>query len=149
MLTTLAGHAYAGEASTSQAFTAVLDGILEMAAGQIETLKVYNPANEGELLSETWEEDPASYKTFVSNLRRLRDRWAEAQEAAIPTLATILHELFGEETERAFVRQSEKITAAREGGQLRSVIGSGLLTTTFGRSVPVRPNTFYGDAPSR
>ena len=149
VLTTLAGHAYAGEVSTSQAFTAVVDGILQMASGQIDPLQVYNPANEGELLSEKWNEHPETYRTFVLELRRLRARWAEAQEASIPTLAPVLDELFGEETKRAFQRQAERISKARRAGKLRSVVGSGLLTTAAGRGVSVRPNTFYGHAPSR
>jgi hypothetical protein len=147
VLTTLAGHAYVGEVSTSQAFTAVLDGILQMTAGRVEPLQVCNPANEGELLSEKWQDDPASYRTFVSHLHLLRVRWAEAQATSIPTLAAILDELFGEETQRAFRRQSQRITTAREAGALRSTLGSGLLTTTAGRSVPVRDNTFFGDVP--
>jgi hypothetical protein len=120
-----------------------------MVAGRLEPLQVYNPANEGELLSEKWQEDPASYQTFVSHLHHLRARWAQAQDASIPSLATILDGLFGEEAKRAFQRQSERITTAREAGTLRSLVGSGLLTTTVGRSVPVRRNTFFGDAPSR
>ncbi len=149
VLTTLAAHAYAGEPSTSQSLTAVIDRMLGMTAGRIEPLPVYNPANEGELLSEKWRDDPASYHGFVAQLGRLQARWAEALKAPIPTLAGILDELFGEETKRAFRHQSERITAAREQGILRSTLGSGLLTTAAIRSAPVPRNTFFGDAPTQ
>lgn len=149
VVTTLAGHAYQGESSTSGALTAVIDGILRVVDGRVDPPEVRNPANQGELLSEQWLQDPTSFRLFVGNLRRLKQRWEQAQLASGPAHAAILEELFGEQTKHAFRRQTERVNEARASGLLRTVTGTGILSTATHRSVPVKRNTFYGDPPAR
>lgn len=149
VVTTLAGHAYQGESSTSAALAGVIDGVLRMIAGRTDPPEVRNPANPGELLSEQWRERPETFHLFLRNLGDLKLRWDQALTASGPAQAAILEDLFGEQTKQAYKKQSEKVSAARDAGLLRAATGTGILTSTAHRSVPVRRNTFYGDPPSR
>ena len=146
VLTTLAGHAYRGERSVSQAFSSVLDGIvgfIDAARRSGVRLRVWNPANSAEDLSERWEQSRFAYASFESGIRDLHIRWSRLV-ARTESVNTGLEKLFGEPVKAVFLKRASQRRDARMAGEL-GVTGSGLITSLSSAAVPIRPHTFYGE----
>ena len=146
VLTTLAGSFYAGQGTSAEALSGILEGVVA-ALPRHGRLVVMNPSNSKEDLSERWGEKPHRYEAFVDGIIALRDEWLEVMGSArLSDVSTRLEKLFGEEITKAAVRgQVELIEKARGDQVLATQRGLG----TFGAAtapafVPVRKNTFYG-----
>jgi hypothetical protein len=149
VLTTLAGRSYAGEPTTVGTFHVIAQRILNEAANANGRLRVHNPANEEELLSEKWEESPESYERFLRWMNRLAGRWSDLLTAeGIPAIRGIMAELFGEGlATSALEAHAERVQSARIGGSLSVRRKTGVLTSVAAGTgvAPVRSNTFYGE----
>jgi hypothetical protein len=75
VLTTLAGEGYTGFASTAGTMSEVLQHLRDLVSATAGPLKVYNPANRDELLSEQWVSNPAAYREFKRWLAWFTDEW--------------------------------------------------------------------------
>jgi len=145
VLTTLAGQHYAGEPHPFDALRTIVRGI-NAAIPVVGRLKVCNPANPHEDLSERWDAQPDAYQAFVTEIRDLGRRLLELESSkGIPDGTRLLEALFGEEVARGAVRSQVKaVEDARNASSLR-VVRTGALTTTTSAAVVVKPNSFYGD----
>jgi hypothetical protein len=97
--TTLAGEAYGGQQSTSEAINRYLAYVSQLIETHpVTPFRVLNPSNEGEVLSERWESDYAVYEAFKSQVSGFRATWMRLLGAeGIPQIHQVLKELFGED----------------------------------------------------
>ncbi|MCI0619250.1 nucleotidyltransferase, partial [bacterium] len=72
VLTTLAGHLYHNDSFLLDAFTNIVDGIVELIERTEKPIIVYNPTNAKEILSEKWHEKPEAYKLFKQKITALK-----------------------------------------------------------------------------
>jgi hypothetical protein len=141
ILTTLAGHAYEGEPSVSEALGGVLARVIS-AIPSVGRLYVYNPKNSKEDFSESWN-NAGKYQAFVAGLRDFRSDVAVLQLLRGPALAKKLEEMFGEYVKPAFEKRAVRLEEARKSGNLR-MAPKGVITTT-GSGLLIPPNNFYGE----
>ena len=150
MLTTLAGEFYGNQSSVNDAIEGILDGILKSAkSGEI---KVLNPQNKLEVLSERWEENPELYDSFLLFISDFREKWLEisnAKEKGFIEVAIILKEMFGEEPISKGLNKQAKVNEAfRKSGKL-GITAAGLVsfapTVAAEEFTSVKRNTFYGE----
>lgn len=148
VLTTLAAQNYRGHSSVTEAMSVILNGIVgmipDLAAGR---LKVQNPTNPAEDLSEKWGGDPEAYLAFVSWVTGFRDRWGElTQQRGLPNVRAILEKMFGERVAKEVVEDHLKsLDGPRQSGGLAVERGTGTIVSAASSSATVIPrNTFYG-----
>ncbi len=146
LLTTLAAHAYRGEPSVSQALTSVLGGIVGFVdasrrAGE-RRLKVVNPSNISEDLSERWD-DPDAYEAFETGIRDFKRRWSQLVQQGGNVNAD-LRGLFGEQVTMVLRKRATHLQESRVARKL-GVTGTGIITSVAAGVIPARPNTFYGE----
>ncbi len=147
VLTTLAGQHYAAEQTTLDALSWIVARV-RASLPRSDRLKVYNPSNLREDLSERWDADPSAYDVFVEGMLALHHSLQSLRAArGIPPIKKILGELFGEElAETVINEQARDVQQERKAGRLRVATVSGSLTSANGsRTAPIRRNTFYGD----
>jgi hypothetical protein len=145
VLTTLAGHHYAGEARATDALLGVLNGIIHEIEATSGPLVVRNPTNEAEIFSEAWAADPTAYRVFVDYIYALRDKVeALLHTTGMEKIAAAISELFGETIARKAVESyTQRQQALREDGKLR-FSGSAGLTIASNGTAPIPRNTFFG-----
>lgn len=147
VLTTLAGLNYSGERSLSEALVTVVKGI-NMSASSTARLRVFNPANLDEELTEKWNSDRTAYEAFVAGMNKLQlGMHAILNAAPYAELEKALTNMFGENvTTQALREHAESIERAREAGSLSAARHTGILATSVAvGTVPVARHTFYGD----
>jgi hypothetical protein len=148
VLTTLAGEAYQGAAFTPFAVQTYLDHATTLAdASGAAPFRVLNPSNSGELLSEKWESDTASYRLYRTELGAFRARWANLLQAeTLSDFNRILRELFGEEvTTNAVGEYSRLIANERTRGAIGLRTASPALVVGHGPGIqPISRNTNHG-----
>lgn len=149
VLTTLAGHSFFGALSTSDAFGKIIDAVAAATAQGEVPLRVVNPAQPNELLSEQWQREPHTYQLFAARMADLSKRWAGIQQSAdIEAVASALGAMFGEPvTQRAFKRlTAEHVELRRREGSLGVSRSTGALSIApIAGVAAVRRNTFYGE----
>ena len=144
VLTTLAADAYRAERSVSEAIASILHGILETvraaeAAGR--RLKVINPSNILEDLSERWDDDEEAYRGFKAGIQQLSRRW-DALLLAGGNQNAELERLFGEPVKTVLEKRAERLHESRFEKKL-SVTTAGVISAGSGVArIPV--NTFHG-----
>jgi hypothetical protein len=146
VLTTLAAQHYGAETSVSLGLHTVLTGIVSSFPSN-DRLRVYNPSNWKEDLSERWNDNPDAYKAFVEGTRKLRQDWEGLLlTTGINEIAAKLSKLFGEEVTTAVVKERAlEMEVKRQRGILGVSPSSGLIvSTTNTGATPIRQNTFYG-----
>src|SRR5207237_4158525 len=147
---TLAAQNYAGHASVSEAMTIVLSGIAGMIPNVAHRrLKVTNPTNPDEDLSERWDGDPDAYLAFVSWLTDFRANWAELmRQQSLPNIKAVLEKMFGERIAKEVVEEHIKAyDESRLAGGLGVERGTGRIVPAATAAATAIPrNTFYGDA---
>ena len=149
VLTTLAGNLYRGEESVSMAVGNILAEIAESVRVSHPRLVVLNPSNRDEDLSERWDSNPNAYREFANGIADFKAQWnALSTLRGIDKLARALERLFGEQLAKlAIEKQARDIESARSRNELAVKKGSGIVTGLASvSSIPVRPNTFYGEA---
>jgi hypothetical protein len=148
VLTTLAGHHYAGESNVAPALTGILNRIVAAIPENGPRLAVLNPSNLKEDLSERWNLNPRSYSAFVTGMNSFLRVWTTIIGGrGIPEVTAALNSLFGENlTRRVVEEQADALQKSRRNRELRFdtksksiVVGGGLST------IPVRSNTFFGE----
>lgn len=146
VLTTLAAEHYNGEQSTSVALSCILDRIVEAVASANRAgrrLRVCNPSNPEENLSERWDDQPDAYEAFAEGMSEFRTAWS-----AILSTGAVVHKklerLFGEPVPRALAKQARRLQEARRQGGL-SVNSMGMIVGSSAAALPIRANTFHGD----
>lgn len=147
VLTTLSGHAYQGADSVAAAVDEILAGIIRVLPPPPQRLRVLNPANPLELLSECWEKTPGAYDRFVLRLHQLRRAWVDLRETrGLAPITDQLRPLFGGPLSESAVRAHvERLEEARGVRQLGILPGSGVLAPAAAAGArAIRPNTFYG-----
>ncbi|WP_234943158.1 nucleotidyltransferase domain-containing protein [Priestia megaterium] len=157
VLTTIAGIVYQRQGSVNDTITCILNGIIEMAPEK-GILKVQNPMNAEELLSERWETNPDLYNEFISFIQEFRDKW-EALNTSIGSkgiveISEILKEMFGEEPiNKGFEKAALFNESLRDTNKLGItsagvVVATSLPKTSLGATRPtinIKKNTFFGD----
>ncbi len=148
VLTTLSAQMYRGERSLARAIARILTDISDLAERSYPRIKVPNPSNADEDLSERWDAKPEAYREFVKGIAKLDAQWtALMQTRGIDRVTRVLESLFGEEIAKQVVeKQTRDIEAARGHSELAMKKGSGIIASLASSSViPIRHNTFYGD----
>lgn len=148
VLTTLAGHTYRGEFSVNRGLGEVLSGVSAMVAAVPpgQRLKVMNPSNIAEDLSEKWVAYPDHYRIFKNWLNDFRKEWAELQATrGLPNVVKLLGSMFDESVVNiALTEQQQYLEKARQSGTL-GVKSSGIMITGAAPGViSVKKNTFFG-----
>lgn len=145
VLTTLAGEAYRGGASTA---LSLLD-FLESLERRIEAalpghITVLNPTNPDECFSEIWGREPASYPAFVRFVRDFRIRFSELlHQRGLADVTTLAGELFGEDVAQAAAKRvTERLRAVKDAGRL--AFGAGGIITAGVGGRRIQPHSFYG-----
>jgi SMODS domain-containing protein len=147
VLTTLAAQNYLGHTSVSEAMGVVLNGILRMIPDVAQgRLKVTNPTNPAEDLSERWDADPEAYLAFVSWIRGFRVEWEELmQQRGIHNVKAKLEKMFGERVTKEAVEEHIKAyESPRQTGGLGVGKGTGLIVPASSSATTIPRNTFYG-----
>lgn len=143
LLTTLAAHAYRGEAGLFEAVThaaEVMPGLVESRGGR---LWVPNPVQDEENFADKWEAHPERYRRFVTWMRRLQQDLEEAaDQRGLDLVVGRLVEGFGVEVKKAAEGFGLRYQDTRRTGALMSAAGTGALITSAGARV--RDHTFYG-----
>jgi hypothetical protein len=145
VLTTLAADVYGGQTSVSHAINSILAGIIsriETAQKSGNRLRVPNPANPNEDLSERWNQNPPAYRAFESFIRDFHLSWSRLL-ATGRNVNTELEELFGEPVKTVLKKQAKKLQEERLAGRL-GVSGTGLITVATSARIPIPQNTFHG-----
>jgi hypothetical protein len=147
VLTTLAGLHATGGLSILETLEQTLLVIAARSPSDY-VLKVHNPCNASELLSERWENTPGSYEafrtwvlTFIAKLRALR------AAVGLPEVVRQLAELFGEKPAHAARKAMiDTVEDGRRFGQLSAGAGGSLLISPITTERPaVARNTFFGE----
>lgn len=147
VLTTLAAQNYLGHASVSEALGVILDGILRMIPDVTQgRLKVVNPTNPDEDLSERWGYDPEAYLAFVSWVGGFRAEWSELmRQRGLPNVKSALEKMFGERVTKEVVEeQLRAYDSPRQDGGLGVMKGTGLIVPASSSATTIPRNTFYG-----
>jgi hypothetical protein len=150
ILTTLAGHLYRGEDHPTDALTTILDGIYMRAnAGPI---RLQNPSNTKESITDRWNDKPAMYDAFITEVFGFRVRWHELVKGGrYPNFVDELKALFDEAPViRAVTKFAERRREASQSGNLIMEKATGILSVN---SVPAvaagyvqgKGHTFYGE----
>jgi hypothetical protein len=146
VLTTLAGHAYAGERSVSESLNLVLSriiGFIENSHRSGTRLRVWHPAHPVEDLSETWSNNPAAYQAFENGIRAFSERWSRLMTRNA-NVNSELEAMFGEPVKTVLKKRVQRLQESRLAGQV-GVSSTGIISRTGPSVIPVRPNTFYGE----
>ncbi|MEQ8687685.1 MAG: nucleotidyltransferase [Imperialibacter sp.] len=149
ILTTLAAQFYDGQASISEAFESIVSSI----RNHIQTLyphrpfELPNPVNPGENLADVWEAEPELYQHFISFIEHIYKEWEELKEShGIEEEAELMKGMFGEDPYiRAMEAKADSVNQKRENGGLGILSTGVMVDRAVEKSLPVKPNTFYGD----
>src|SRR5262249_39468449 len=78
VLTTLAAHYYSGQPAVSETLRVILDGIggaISLADSRLDRIRVCNPSNPAEDLSERWDNNSNAYRAFKEGIREFHQQW--------------------------------------------------------------------------
>jgi hypothetical protein len=146
IITTLAGNAYSGSPTVAQTIDAILSDILMQVQSTQGILEVWNPANDGELLSERWNENPQLYLAFKRWVRRALKDWSELQQTKSSYLYRGLGGFFGEEVTTNALNSQADMARSLRGSGLLGVSEVGLMGSLDRPAMvnPIKDHTFYG-----
>ncbi|MEK6285606.1 MAG: nucleotidyltransferase [Acidobacteriota bacterium] len=148
VLTTLSALNYFGQESVNETLTCVLEGIVAKLPSDGSIMKVVNPMNKDETLSERWDADPKLYAEFREWITEFRDTWREVNRAAgLPARTPQLSKLFGEDRVKSAIEyQAKSMGSMRPSGSLGVEKATGVITSVKSAgTVPVKQNSFFGE----
>jgi hypothetical protein len=128
----------------SETIASVLYGILEAirtAEATGRRLKVLNPSNILEDLSERWDDDEEAYRGFKVGIQQFSRRW-DALLAVGGNQNAELERLFGEPVKTVLEKRAERLQESRFQKSL-SVASTGVISAGAG-IVRIPVNTFHG-----
>jgi hypothetical protein len=146
VLTTLAAEFYRGESSVSEALLSILNGVVgaidaSRRAGE-KHLRIVNPSNRAEDLSEKWDENPAAYEAFVQGVRDFQTRWSRLMGQGANVDDELL-KLFGAPVTDTLRKRATQMRKMHQEGAL-GVTSLGTIVPAASAAIKARPNTFYG-----
>jgi Second Messenger Oligonucleotide or Dinucleotide Synthetase domain len=149
ILTTLAGYLYGGENHPTDALTTILDGIYKWA--NTESIRLQNPSNPKEWITDRWAEKPAMYDAFLAEVFALRVQWQKLiDKGRFPDFVADLKILFTDvPVTRALKKFAEVRGEARSNGTLFMEKGTGILgvaaaPATLSPGMKVKGHAFHG-----
>jgi hypothetical protein len=143
LITTLAAHAYQGEASLEQAVLDTVRAMPGLVRYEDDRWLVPNPVEPRENFADKWAEHHDLASAFYDWLQRLEEDLLNAAETeGIDRAVVALSESFGEPVTKAAAAIAEGYRSEREGGALRFSTMTGALS--LAGEVPVRQHGFYG-----
>ena len=147
ILTTLAAELHGGEEWCTDALATILTKI-RRTIRYAKKLKLYNPVNRDECISERWEKSDDAYDALVEGIDDFQERWLDLIHShGLPAICKELESLFGETAVHAFREVTKPVNAARLACGLYVTKGTRTLTEDAGpSSYRVQPNSFYGDS---
>lgn len=150
VLTTLAGLHYRPRATIYEVVSVTLDGIVASISDEAKPLRVLNPVDEAEVLSEKWDRDPKSYRAFVNGIISFKEKWRDLRNiSGLDKIGDALESLLGEKLPATaiekFVERRREARERRELGMKRPTGQLIIGATALPSVVPVRRHTFYGD----
>lgn len=146
VLTTLAGHLYKGEDHPTDALVTILDGIRDWS--QVEKIRLRNPSNEEEWITDRWDKRPEMYEAFLVAIEDFRQRWHHLVERGrYPSFVEELKALFENvPVTRAVKKFAEGRAGGRRNGSLLMERATGvIMTKSASQSVRVKDHTFFGE----
>jgi hypothetical protein len=151
VLTTLAGELYQKQGSVYEALLGILQGIVTRIQKE-GYIRIYNPKNREELLSERWENNKEMYEKFVSFITSFAEKWENLPRKIHSAGFEVLNESLGgfyggELAKNSFIKEATFQRKLQESGLLK-MSPSGLVVpvaANITNSVPIHKNTFYGD----
>lgn len=145
LVTTLAAHAYQGEAPLYDVVLDIAERMPDFARHESGRWIVDNPVEPRENFADSWSDDPRKATRFFDWIETLQaDLRAAAAKSGFDSVAARLMESFGEEpVKRATTRIADGYRETREEGRLRFNTTSGALATTG--AIPVRGHSFDGE----
>lgn len=144
LITTLAAHAYQGEASLEQAVLETVRAMPGLVRFQDDRWLVANPVEPRENFADKWAEREDLVTAFYGWLERLEEDLLNAQETeGIDRTVVTLAESFGEPIRKAAAAIADGYRSERERGALRFSTATGALS--LAGELPVRPHGFYGE----
>jgi len=148
ILTTLAAQFYDGQPSISETF----EGIISKIRNHIQTLyiikpfKLPNPVNPSENLADVWDDKPELYRHFIAFIEQLYSDWQELKEShGIEKEAELMKGMFGENPYIKAMEAKADVVNKRRGNGLGILPSGVMIGHKIEKSLPVKPNTFYGD----
>ena len=149
VLTTLAGHLYRGESHPTDALVTILDGIHDWSSS--EDIRLQNPSNPKEWITNRWNDRPAMYDAFVEGIYDLRTRWNKlVDKGRHPDYIDDLKELFDDAPVNRAVREfAERRGVARRNGTLTvekatGALGVAMVPGVVRGTLKVKDHTFHG-----
>lgn len=150
ILTTLCGLLYQGEDHPTDALMSIIIGICDWV--KREPIRLVNPSNPKEWITDRWNDKPEMYTAFVQEIFDLRVRWEKLiRHGRYPGFVAELQELFGEyHVARAVTKFAERRSEARSNGKLLIEKATGVLSIAASPAevsglVKVKDHTFHGE----
>jgi hypothetical protein len=112
------------------------------AEGAGDRVRVHNPSNLQEDLSERWDGNHDAYNAFTSGMRAFNRQWQDLIRRT-GDVNPQLQRLFGETVDTVLIKRAKQVQDERRRGGL-AVSKSGLITSAAAGVLPVRANTFHG-----
>lgn len=150
VLTTLLAQAYSPGSSLLQELLSALNAINRaVESSWPHIIKVHNPANPEEKLSECWDKYPEQYTEFRSWMIDFHRELDQLQHLQGPAFVNALKSLFGEGVVNQTIKlNASKVETLRSAGNL-GMTTRGTRAGILGIASPIAPaikkNTFYGD----
>ena len=143
LLTTLAGHAYRGEANFFEAVINAASAMPRFVENRDGIWWVANPVLAKENFADKWRTHPERHHHFVTWMQQVQqDLEQAAEQRGLDRVVARLTEAFGVEVKRAAESIGFGYRDARLNGTLTSAAATGTLLTGTGTRVP--DHTFYG-----
>jgi hypothetical protein len=143
LISTLAAHAYEGEALLDQAVLDTVRAMPGLVRYENDRWLVLNPVEPRENFADKWAEKPELATAFYEWLDRLEEDLLTARETeGIDRTVVALSESFGEPIRKAAAAIADGYRFQRERGTLRFSTATGALS--LAGELPVRKHGFYG-----
>jgi len=149
ILTTLAAIFYNSSASENDALLNILTCVKrEIDSNPYGKIVIVNPTNPNEKYSDLWDEKPHLYKYFKEFISSFYLSWKKLNEAeGVDKIEGRLQIMFGEDVSKQVIsEQTEYYDKLRKLGRLGMNAFGTLTPIVSNKTIPVKRNTFYGDA---
>ncbi|AEH52418.1 nucleotidyltransferase domain-containing protein [Heyndrickxia coagulans] len=147
VLTTLACNFYSEQISVNESISHILNSILLNLPKNGKRLKVTNPTNQNEDLSERWIGHPELYQKFVEFIRVFNKKWQGLQKkTGISEINEELKFMFGEKVATESLKDQTKLISDMRENEKLAVTHTGSFVAAASNKKPttIKRNTFYG-----
>lgn len=146
IITTLFADSYDASSSEYEAIENILLKICDKIQETKGVMEVRNPANNMEIISECWSDNPSNYIAFCEYIKEFTKRWKMLGEASgIKEIETILESMFEENiASQVIIEQAKFIADKREKDNLM-ISSEGIISRLGVGTVAIRKNNFFGE----